>query len=131
MVSAIGTALSGLNAASTRLSASASNIANLQSTQTRRNGVTVNEPYTPVQVDQQSVAGGGTRAIVRPVPNPTVPVYDPSNAAADAEGIVQFPNVNLEEEVVNQVVAKYDFKANLQVIKTEKETTDSLLNILA
>lgn len=124
-------ALSGLRASEARLNASANNIANLQSTTSVVNGVRVNRPYAPQQVVQSSLADGGVQATTRTVKPSSVPVYDPSNIAADANGITDYPNVNLEEEVVNQQIASYDFKANLKVLKTQDKLTEDLLNITA
>lgn len=129
--SAINTAVSGLLSSSSRLAGSANNIANLSSTLTNRDGKLTTEAYQPVRVDQISVDGGGVRSVVRPVDPATTPRFDPDNAAADANGITQFPNISLEQEVVNQITATYDFKANLKVIKAADENTKSLLDIFA
>lgn len=131
MIPGINTALSGLTASSRRLAVSADNIANMQSTLSRRDGVTVSEPYAPQQVVQTSLSTGGVRADLQPVDPASVPVYDPSNPASDAGGMVQYPNVNLEEEIANQIVAKYDYMGNLKTLKTADEMMKSLLNIVS
>lgn len=132
MVSAIGAAISGLNAAQTRLSVSASNIANQRSTSRIENGVRVQEPYIPQRVVQSAIAPqGGVRADVQAVDPATVKAYDPDIPSADENGIVEFPNVNIEEQLVNTKVAGYDYKANLKVLKTQDEITKSLLDIFS
>jgi len=131
MIPGFESALMGLNAASRRLGVSADNIANQFSTTTRRDGVTVNEPFQPNRVVQTSLSTGGVLADVQPVEPATIPVYDPANVAADAEGVTQYPNVRLEDEAVNQIVAKYDFKGNLTTIKVGNEMMESLLNIIS
>ena len=40
-------------------------------------------------------------------------------------------DIDLANEIVEQVSAKQDFRANLAVIRTSNEMTDALLNILA
>ena len=40
-------------------------------------------------------------------------------------------DIDLAKEVVEQVSAKQDFRANLAVIRTSNEMTDALLDILA
>lgn len=131
MVSPINTAISGLFAASRRLSVSANNIVNQGSTRTQVDGVETNTPYTPKQVVQISQATGGviTRVIDK---NPaTVGVFIPDHPDADAEGVVQFPNVDIAEELVNQKIASYDYKANLKTIKVQDELQKSLLDIFS
>lgn len=132
MVFAVDSAVSGLNAAQTRLAVSANNVANISSTMTQKDGVLQNAPYAPQRVDTVSLSEGGVRALVRQKAPGTVPVYDPENTAADPEtGITQYPNVSPEEEVVSQVTAKSDFKANLKSLKTADEMIGSLLDIFA
>lgn len=126
----INTALTGLNAASTRLAVSANNVANSQSTTTTQtNGQTVNKPYVPLLVDQQTQAGGGVRTSLRDVSPPSVPVFAPESPAAGENGIVQTPNINLNQEVANQLLASNAYKANANVIKRADEMYQSLLDI--
>lgn len=124
-------AMTGLYAASKRLENSANNVANMGSTTSRINGETVNTPFKPQQVTQTSLSMGGVRADLRPVEPSSMSRYDPTNVAADAEGITEYPNVDLEEEIVNQQLASYDYKANLKSIEAYKEMTDELTDILA
>lgn len=124
--SALNTAISGLRASEIRLANSANNVANIQST-----GSAPGQTFQPSQVVQSSLAAGGVSTSLQAVDPATVPVNDPSNAAADENGITQYPNVNLEQEVVNQQIATYDFKANLKVIEKTDEMMDDLINILA
>ncbi len=130
MISAItSTALSGLQAASLRLAASASNTANAHSTGTVVDGQRVQAPYAPVEVTQSSVEPAGVRADIRPRDPASVSVYAPGHPDADADGIVAFPNVSLEEEVITQQFAAYDYKANLKVLKTAGEMLQNVLDI--
>lgn len=130
MIPGINAALSGLYASGRRLEVSANNIANQQSTLSRRDGVTVSEPYAPQRVVQTSLSTGGVRTDLQPVDPASVPVYDPSNAAADDEGMTDYPNVELEKEIAEQIIAKYDYKGNLKTLKVADEMTESLLNII-
>ncbi len=130
MINSVGIPLSGLNAASKRLDNSANNVANIFSTLSTKNGETVKEPYSPTRVDNVSL-NPGVQPVTRNVTPSSVPVYDPDNAAADAEGITQYPNVDIENEVVDQKIATYDFKGNLSVLKTQDKMMGALLDILA
>lgn len=129
---ALNIAVSGLNAAQTRLGNSANNVANLQSTSSLVNGKKVERAYQPTDVNLRSIEPtGGVETSLRTRDPATVPVYDPENPAADENGITQYPNVNLEEEIVQQQIASYDFKANAKVIQTQDELFKSLLDIKA
>jgi flagellar basal-body rod protein FlgC len=131
MVSAISTALSGYNAAITRLDVSASNIANQSSTQSiDLNGETVASPYVPQQVVQSSNASGGVSTSTTPVSPASVRIYAPSIPGANAQGIVQMPNVDLVQQLVNTNIASYDARANLKLIKAQDEMMKQALNII-
>lgn len=132
MVSApINNAVSGLQASSLRLENSANNVANISSTVSRIGGERVLEPFQPQDVVQRNVEPGGVSAELRPREPASVPVFDPDNVAADAQGITEFPNVDLEEEIIDQQIATYDFQANLRVIEAADEQAEELLNIVA
>jgi flagellar basal-body rod protein FlgC len=140
MSSAISSAASGLHAASMRVEASASNIANA------RNSIRLDEArgadtpaprpqsdprppvYEPVRVHQESVPGGGTRAEFAPVEAPHVKVYAPDDRLADKDGMIARPNVDYVGEIVNMNQAEHAYKANLKVIATENAMIGALLN---
>lgn len=131
MVSAINSALSGLAAASKRIEVSANNIANQFSTQSIVDGQVTNNPYTPQRVDQISLSNGGIETKVKDVNPPTTPVYDPENPSADASGVVQLPNVDQAEQLIDQKIASYDYKANLKTIQVQDDLNKSLLDIIS
>ncbi len=131
MINPINSALSGLSAATRRLQVSAANIANMQSTQRVENGNVVNSPYVPQRVQQISQAGGGVSTLVQDVNPAATRIFDPEDPQADAEGFVAYPNVNLENEIINQKIATYDYKANLKTLKIQDELEQSLLDILS
>lgn len=131
MSTVIGSALSGLAAASRRVEVAATNIANQNSTATQVNGVTTNKSYIPKDVVQISLGAGGVRTEVRDANNPTVKLYDPESLQADDYGFVEYPNVDMAEELVNMQIASYDYKANLKSIKVHDNMTESLLNVIS
>ena len=132
MVSGISTALSGYHAAISRLDAAASNIANQASTQsTDQNGRTVNTPYVPLQVVQSSNAGDGVTTRTKPASPASVSQYDPTNPAANAQRIVQAPNVDPAQQLASASIAGYDAKANLKSIKVQDEMMKQTLNIIS
>jgi flagellar basal-body rod protein FlgC len=125
----LATSLSGLDVAAKRLANSANNVANINSTAVVREGKTLQETYLPKDIVQISQEAGGAAAYLKPRTPATVKVADPDNSAADENGLVDVPNVNLEEEVVQQQMATYDFKANLKALKAQDEMEQGLLDI--
>jgi flagellar basal-body rod protein FlgC len=132
MTSAINSALSGLAASSQRLYVSAQNIANAESTQTRQSdGTVTNEPYVPGRLAQITQAAGGVTTSVEPVNPPSVNRYDPNNAAADAAGITQYPNVDMAEQLVQTQLSLYTAQANISVIRVQDKIFQSTINIIS
>lgn len=119
-------ALSGMQAASRRLENSSNNVANLSSA-----GSKPGEAFRPQRVTQSSLEEGGVTTSLQAQNPATFKTFDPTNPAADADGLVEYPNVNLEEEAINQHMASYDFKANIKSIKTEDQMMKALLDITA
>ncbi|MCG6204674.1 flagellar basal body protein [Rhodopseudomonas sp. HC1] len=129
-------AVSGLNAATRRLEVSASNIANQQSTGALPgpNGSLppgAPQPYRPLQVNQTAVPGGGTQTSVTTTSPATVPVSDPQAPFANADGLVAAPNVDLAQEFIGQMVAKYSYAANLATLKADRDMSKALLDATA
>jgi flagellar basal-body rod protein FlgC len=132
---ALSIATSGLAAASRRLEVSASNIANAQSsgplpTATGPSALSHPQAYVPLRVDQVEVAGGGTAATVQPVSPSYVATYDPTASYADPNGLVAAPNVDLGNEFVQLITARYSFALNAAVIRTDEKMSESLLDIV-
>lgn len=96
MIGAISTALTGLFAASKRVEASASNIANASSAN-----------YTPLQTIQTTNESGGAQAVNIPKP---------------AQGYT--PGVDFAEEAVNLKLAEISYKASLSVIKAAQDMAE-------
>lgn len=129
-IDAITIGISSLKAAEKRLEVSAENVANFRSATTLQNGEVVNNPYQPSIVQQVSVPSAGTQAVVLPVEPATLPLFDPGSAAADSNGIVQYPNVDLVDEAINQMLAAQQYKASLNVIKTGKDLFENVISII-
>lgn len=110
-----GTALSGLQAAGTRLAVSANNVANSTST-----------GYEAEEAVSRAQENGGVIVDIRSKNPATLTAPSP-----DGEGTVEVPNVSLDEEVISKVSAGYDFKANLKVVETQKKLDKALLDIQA
>lgn len=127
MIKAIQIALSGLNAASTRVNTAASNIANMTSGGAIKGG-TGPAPYAAQTVQQEANADGGTSATAIPKNPPFVPSYAPDSPFANSEGVIGAPNVDLAEEAVNLTLAETTYKANIKTIQTASDMMDELLD---
>lgn len=130
-------AASGLRAQRARMTVTASNIANAQTTRTREGG-----PYRrrdPV-FEAERVGGGfsgqlerklNTVDVARIVTDRREPItrYLPDHPDADDQGFVRFPNVNLVEEQANLVGASRGYQANLLVMQKLRSMTEALLRV--
>lgn len=124
----ISTALSGLQAASTRVGAAANNIANVSSAgSTDPAG---KKPYTPQDVIQTSTPNSGVKTTLRDRDPATVPAYAPNTSYADENGQVAAPNIDLAGEITSMTQAKHAYEASLKVIETAKELDDALNEIV-
>lgn len=121
-------ALSGLTAATRRITVSANNVANALTSRPTTAGAPAPEGvFAAQEITQRSVSGGGVRADVRDRNPATVTGADP----ASPTGLSEFPNVDLVEEAVNQKIALANYKANAAVIRVQQEVDDALLDIKA
>jgi flagellar basal-body rod protein FlgC len=126
--------LSGMEAASVRLTASASNIANANSDGTlpAEDGsipAGAQPAYQPVQIEQSSGPGGITVATVRNVSPSYVAAYDPEASYANEQGLVAKPNVGLENDMLNLVMAKADFSLNAVSLSDIDEMVKKLYDL--
>ena len=112
---------SALTAQSVRLNAVASNMANADSI-TSADGT----PYRAKQVvfeatpmGNESAQGVRVKQVVESAAPPRM-VYDPKNPAANAEGYVSMPNVDVVEEMVNMISASRSYQSNADVMNTAR-----------
>jgi flagellar basal-body rod protein FlgC len=132
--SAFEVAASGLSAERTRMNTIASNLANARTTRTDAGG-----PYKRIDPVFQTVAlqraGGPSAAslvrVARIQQDTRDPqkVYEPGHPDADASGYVQYPNVNVVEEMVNMITASRAYEAGVTSIETVKGMARSALGI--
>jgi len=120
MLNVFNIAGSALTAQSARLNALASNLANADSV-----AGPDGRPYSAKQVvfAARPVAGGGLGVRVTGVVESAAPprlVHDPRNPAADEQGYVAMPNVNVVEEMVNMISASRAYQSNVEVMNTAK-----------
>ncbi len=130
-------AASGLTAERGRMNVIASNLANARTTKTasgqpyqRLDPVFVAKQVSPNSFDpvlrnirEVELAG------VRPDTTPGEMVYDPGHPDANAQGYVQYPNVNVVTEMVNLMTASRAYEAGVTSIESLKAMARSALKI--
>lgn len=128
----LNVASSGMHAQSTRLRVVSENIANSASTSLRPGG----DPYTrktitfaeevarDMPVSKVRVARIGVDGADYPKE------LDPGNAAADANGYVKLPNVNVLVEMADMREANRSYEANIQVMRQVRELVSMTIGLL-
>jgi flagellar basal-body rod protein FlgC len=126
-----------LDAERTRLEVISQNIANSNTTRG-----TDGRPYQRQQVVFEAIlqnaqaSDGKSVAVCRPQvsriqkdlrPGPTA--YQPGHPDADANGMVQLPNVNIYEEMADMIVASRTYEANVAVFKNGRSMAMQALSI--
>lgn len=129
MINPLSTSLSGLMAASKKMEAAASNIANADVVGST-DASNANQPYTPIVTQDTSVAGGGVKTVSLNRTPAFVPSYEPDSPFANADGLVNAPNVNTDEELINSKIAENAYKANVTTLKVGMEMQDTLQKAL-
>ena len=126
MINTIGIALTGLNSASLRVNASASNIANAFTSGSLEEGGQA--PYTPLTTTSAAQEQGGVTTQYTVQTPAFTPAYDPDSPFANEEGYIGVPNVDIAEEAINLKLAEISYKANISVVKTAESMFDALLD---
>jgi flagellar basal-body rod protein FlgC len=79
---------------------------------------------------QTASAGGGTRATVTTLPVAYTPAFvAPSGASANIPAAST--NIELANEIIQQIMARYGFAANSQVMKADARLMAAFLDITA
>ena len=82
-----------------------------------------------MRADQTETAGGGTAVKVSRDSPAATAEFDPGSSFANADGLVAAPAVDLTNEAVQQLVARYSFAANAAVIRAEDKMMKSLFDL--
>jgi flagellar basal-body rod protein FlgC len=135
MIPGIDASSSALTAERTRLDVIAGNLANAENTsdasgQVYHRKMVVFESQLSDALGADATAGNKVHvARVIDDPSPLPRVYMPGNPKADAKGMVQMPNVNPLDEMVDMMTASRSYQANLQVIQTGRNMFEQSLKI--
>ncbi|NSX89619.1 flagellar basal body rod protein FlgC [Agrobacterium tumefaciens] len=123
---------SGLEVQSTRLRIVSENIANARSTGDTPGA----DPYRRKTVtfgSELDRVSGVERVTVKKLGvdrGDFINEYDPGNPAADSNGIVKMPNVNILIEMADMREANRSYDANLQVIRQTRDLVASTIDLL-
>ena len=125
-------AASGLFAQSMRLRVVAENIANAESTGTTPGA----DPYRRKTISFGHVLDSLTGSELVSVNSVAKDMSSflkevrPGHPAADAQGFVKMPNVNMVVEMTDMKEATRSYEANLQVIKQSREMANAMIDLL-
>lgn len=128
---------SGMNAQSTRLNTTASNLANADAAsssidQTYRGRHPVFQAAMDragASLDGKSASVGVNVTGIVESQAPLQPRYEPHHPLADDEGYVYYPNVNVVEEMTNMISASRSFQVNADVMNSAKQMMQKVLTL--
>ncbi|WP_336057460.1 flagellar basal body rod protein FlgC [Nitratireductor sp. CH_MIT9313-5] len=132
LTTAVKVAGTGLGAQSERMRVVSENLANAQSTSDVPGG----DPYQrktisfAAELDRES---GGSMVNISAIArdNTDFPLeYQPGHEAADENGYVKMPNVNMLVEMADMREANRGYEANLQVMKQARELISMTIDLL-
>jgi flagellar basal-body rod protein FlgC len=137
MIPGIDASASALGVERTRLDVIAGNLANAQNTndasgQVYRRKMVVFESKLNDALGNATGTNAGSQVQVSRIiddPSPLPKVYMPGHPKADAQGMVEMPNVNPLDEMVDMMTASRSYQANLQVIQTGRSMFEQSLKI--
>jgi flagellar basal-body rod protein FlgC len=122
----------GLEAQSARLRVVSENMANAESTGTTPGA----DPFARKTITFQGEmdrAVGAQLVHVKDIGTDRTPFrveHDPGNPAADKDGFVKMPNVNVLVEMADMREANRSYEANLQVIKQTRDLVSMTIDLL-
>lgn len=145
-LNSIDVSASGLTAQRLKLDTISSNIANVETTRVTggqgpyRRQVVVMEtqpprssrPFNNVLQSQIDALAGVRVKEIRELDENEAPfrkVYEPSHPDADEEGYVNYPNVNVVEEMINMIATTRAYEANAKVIESTRSMALRALDI--
>jgi flagellar basal-body rod protein FlgC len=127
-------ASSGMAAQRLRVQLIASNVANSETTRTKDGGPYRRRDAVFHAQDlgfSGALAGAGVQvASIQTSQEPFLTRYEPGHPDANADGVVNYPNINPVEEMVNLTEASRSYEANIAVVRSAKSMITSALDIL-
>ena len=79
---------------------------------------------------EQGQSGAGVQVLgVVEDQSSLMPRYEPNHPAADADGYVYYPNVNVVEEMADMISASRAFQTNVEMMNTAKQMMQRVLTL--
>jgi flagellar basal-body rod protein FlgC len=143
LASVFNIAGTGMSAQSTRLNTISSNIANaetvsssIEQTYRARHPVFATMFQQSLNGDRGSLfadqdqAGSGVQVLgIVEDQSSLTPRYEPTHPAADENGYVYYPNVNVVEEMADMISASRAFQTNVEMMNTAKQMMQRVLTL--
>lgn len=140
-MSALDISASGMKAQRTHMNVISMNLANIKTTKTpeggayRRKSVAmaatpVYSPFDKAMEDakERELKGVSVRGIITDK-RPHKTVFEPGHPDANAEGYVNYPDINVVEEMANMITTMRSYEANVQAIQDTKAMFNKALQI--
>lgn len=128
-----------LGAERIRMSTTASNLANAQTTRTEAGGPYKRKDpvFSAVPVDKANIFSGELERALAVVEvndivedqSPPRLEYDPGHPDANAKGYVAYPNVNVMEEMVNMMTASRAYESGVSAMRSVMDMANKALTI--
>jgi flagellar basal-body rod protein FlgC len=136
--SAIDISASGLSAERTRMNTIASNLANAQTTRTAAGGPykRVDPVFEAIALDKMHALSPSERSVsqvqvtqIVQDQRPGHMVYSPGHPDANKDGYLEYPNVNVVEEMVNMISASRAYEAGISSVEATQKMASSALDL--
>ena len=121
---------SGLSAERLRMDVISSNVANARTTRTEDGGAYVRKVASFQENYDEKLGMLGVKAIaIEEDKSPLRREYEPTNPDADAEGYVEYPNVDLLVEMSDLITASRAYESNVDTLNAQKDMISKALEI--
>jgi flagellar basal-body rod protein FlgC len=124
----IDIAISGMRAQGKNMEVISSNVANARTTNAG-NGQPYRRLESMLKTDGEDISGVNIDEITTDMSDFPM-ILDPGNPAADAQGYVRMPNVNLPIEMINLTTATRSYQANAASLKRYQQMVETTLELL-
>ena len=121
---------SGLSAERLRMDVISSNVANARTTRTEDGGAYVRKIASFQENYDEKLGMLGVKAVsIEEDKSPLRREYEPTNPDADAEGYVEYPNVDLLVEMSDLITASRAYESNIDTLNAQKDMISKALEI--
>ena len=107
-----------------------SNVANVKTTRTENGGAYVRKVASFQENYDEKLGMLGVKAVaIEDDKSPLRKVYEPNHPDADAEGYVEYPNVDLLVEMSDLTTASRAYESNIDTLNAQKDMISKALEI--